>query len=109
MDPNVVNDPRYPNLADDLKSIPTLSVVLLERDMWGPNGIYANPQQSGFAWERGCSVEYFLPDGTPQFQEDGGLRIQGAGSRFRDLGKKSLRIIFRQMYEIGRASCRERV
>jgi hypothetical protein len=102
MDPNVVNDPRYPNLADDLKSIPTLSVVLLERDMWGPNGIYANPQQSGFAWERGCSVEYFLPDGTPQFQEDGGLRIQGAGSRFRDLGKKSLRIIFRQMYGAGK-------
>ncbi|MDB4106685.1 CotH kinase family protein [bacterium] len=98
MDPNVVNDPRLTNLTDDLKSLPTLSVSLPADDMWGSSGIYANPQESGAAWERACSIEYFLPDGSSEFQQDAGIRIQGAGSRFRDLGKKSLRIAFRTQY-----------
>ena len=98
MDPNLVNDPRYPNLTDDLKAIPTLSVSLPADEMWGPEGIYANPRESGAAWERACSVEYLLPDGSSGFQQDAGIRIQGAGSRFRDRGKKSLRIAFRTEY-----------
>jgi hypothetical protein len=98
MDSNIVNDLRFPNLTDDLKSLPTLSVSLPADDMWGTSGIYANPQESGTAWERGCSVEYLLPDGSSGFQQDAGIRIQGAGSRFRDRGKKSLRIAFRSQY-----------
>ncbi len=98
MDPNIVNDPRYPDLADDLKSLPSLSVSLPADDMWGTNGIYANPRESGTDWERACSVEYILPDGSSGFQQDAGIRIQGAGSRFRDRGKKSLRIAFRSEY-----------
>ena len=98
MDPNVVNDPRYPDLIDDLNAIPSLSVSLPAEDMWGQNGIYANPRESGSEWERACSVEYLHPDGTSGFQQDAGIRIQGAGSRFRDLGKKSLRIAFRSEY-----------
>lgn len=98
MDPNVVNDPRYPAIDDDLRSLPTLSISLPAEDMWGTNGIYANPRESGSAWERACSVEYFLTDGTPAFQQNAGIRIQGAGSRFRDLGKKSLRVAFRNEY-----------
>jgi hypothetical protein len=102
MDPNVVNDPRLPNLEDDLKSIPSLSITLPAEDMWGTSGIYANPRQSGAAWERACSVEYLLLDGSSGFQQDAGIRIQGAGSRFRDLGKKSLRIAFRNQYGKGK-------
>ncbi|MGB0144071.1 MAG: lamin tail domain-containing protein, partial [Akkermansiaceae bacterium] len=83
MDPNIANDPRYPNLSEDLISLPTLSISLPAEDMWGQNGIYANPTQSGPNWERACSVEYLLPDGSQGFQEDAGLRIHGAGSRFR--------------------------
>lgn len=98
MDPNIVNDRRFPDLTDDLKSLPTLSVSLPADDMWGSNGIYANPRESGAAWERACSVEYILPDGSSGFQQDAGIRIQGAGSRFRDRGKKSLRIAFRSQY-----------
>ena len=98
MDPNIINDPRYPNIDDDLKTLSTLSISLPADDMWGTNGIYANPRESGSAWERACSVEYLLPDGTSGFQQDAGIRIQGAGSRFRDLGKKSLRISFRSEY-----------
>ncbi|MGB0326864.1 MAG: lamin tail domain-containing protein [Akkermansiaceae bacterium] len=98
MDPNIANDPRYPNLSEDLISLPTLSISLPAEDMWGQNGIYANPTQSGPNWERACSVEYLLPDGSQGFQEDAGLRIHGAGSRFRPAGKKSLRISFRSQY-----------
>ncbi|MDC0302705.1 CotH kinase family protein [bacterium] len=98
MDPNLVNDPRYPSLTDDLKTIPTLSVNLPADEMWGRDGIYANPRQTGAAWERACSVEYLLPDGSSGFQQDAGIRIQGAGARFRDRGKKSLRIAFRTEY-----------
>lgn len=98
MDPNIVTDPRYPDLEEDLKSLPTLSISLPADDMWGTNGIYANPRESGSAWERACSVEYLLPDGSKGFQQDAGIRMQGAGSRFRDLGKKSLRISFRSEY-----------
>jgi len=98
MDSNLVNDPRFPSIDDDLRSLPTLSISLPAEEMWGTDGIYANPRESGPAWERACSVEYFLTDGTPAFQQDAGIRIQGAGSRFRDRGKKSLRIAFRKEY-----------
>ena len=98
MDPNIANDPRYPDLAADLTSLPTLSISLPAEELWGRNGIYANPTQSGPNWERACSVEYLLPDGSHGFQEDAGLRIHGAGSRFRAAGKKSLRISFRSQY-----------
>ena len=98
MDSNIVNDPRYPDLADDLKALPTLSISLPAGDLWGQDGIYANPTQSGPDWERACSVEYLLPDGSQGFQEDAGIRIHGAGSRFRPAGKKSLRVSFRSQY-----------
>ncbi len=98
MDPDVVNDPRYSTLATDLLTLPTLSVVLPVDDVWGPNGVYRNPTSEGSAWERGCSVEIINPDGSPGYQVDGGLRLQGSGSRRRVLGKKSMRLSFRKQY-----------
>jgi len=98
MDPAVVNDVRYPNLATDLLTLPTLSIVLPVEDVWGTNGLYRNPTSEGSAWERGCSVEVINPDGSPNYQVDGGLRIQGSGSRTRAIGKKSMRLAFRKQY-----------
>ena len=98
MDPDVVNDPRYPNLESDLMSIPSLSIVIPEADVWGANGVYANPQELGSEWERACSVEVLNPDGSPNYQVEGGLKLQGAGSRARAIGKKSMRLVFRKRY-----------
>ncbi|MGB0990937.1 MAG: lamin tail domain-containing protein [Akkermansiaceae bacterium] len=98
MDPQVVNDPRYSNLADDLQTLPILSIVMPNEDVWGNNGVYANPKSFGSAWERACSVEVINPDGSPGYQVDGGLRIQGSGSRNRAIGKKSMRLAFRKSY-----------
>jgi hypothetical protein len=48
MDPDVVNNPAYSStIQNDLKSIPTFSIVMNPQDFWGTNGIYANPGQMG--------------------------------------------------------------
>lgn len=98
MDPAVVSDPRFASLESDLLSLPILSVVMPEEELWEANGIYANPRELGSDWERGCSVEVLNPDGSPNYQVDGGLRMQGAGSRYRVIGKKSMRLAFRKQY-----------
>jgi len=99
MDPNVVENPRFSgDMLDDLRSLPTLSLVLPKEDMFGPGGIHANPTRGGAAWERETSVEWIPKDESPSVQVDCGVRIQGAGSRFRDLGKKSFRLAFRSEY-----------
>ncbi len=100
MDPNVVADPRYAStLKDDLKALRTMSVVMPVNDLWRGRGIYANPTQLGVDWERACSMEILNPDDSfANVQENAGLRIQGAGSRFRNLGKKSMRLAFRSAY-----------
>ncbi|MGC9326358.1 MAG: CotH kinase family protein [Candidatus Hinthialibacter sp.] len=64
-------------------------------------GIYANPEQHGAAWERPVSVEFFSKDGRRQFQEDAGIRIHGGASRTRS-PKKSFRLYFRSEYGCSR-------
>ena len=93
------------SIENDLKSIPTLSIVMNSDDMFGNNGIYANPQQSGSQWERATSFELIHSDGTKGFQENCGIRIQGGA--FRSFGltkKKSLRVIFKKEYGKGKLS-----
>ncbi|NWK54923.1 lamin tail domain-containing protein [Verrucomicrobiaceae bacterium N1E253] len=98
MDGQIIHDPRYANLIDDLQSLPTLSITMPVEDIWGSNGIYRNQTMEGSAWERECSVEIIHPDGSPGYQVNGGLRMQGSGSRARSVGKKSMRIAFRKDY-----------
>ncbi len=87
------------SLKSDLTSLPTLSLVLPVSDMFGPQGIYANPLGHGAAWERATSIEWLNPDNTPGFQEDAGIRIQGGAFRRFDLSlKKSFRVVFRDQY-----------
>ena len=70
MDPKIVDDHRYRDeLVAGLRSLPSFSIVMDLDDMFdAQQGIYANPQQDGRDWERPCSVEYFLADGTEGFQ-----------------------------------------
>jgi hypothetical protein len=105
MDPDVVgpND-LYNNLyentiKDDLKSIPTWSIVVDLDDMFGSQGIYANPGGEGKAWERPASFEVIDPSGEQEgFQANGGIRIRGGFSRTTGNPKHSFRLFFRDEY-----------
>ncbi len=86
-------------IRNDLKSIPTLSILMDVNDMFGPNGMYTNSTSSGPAWERPGSVELIYPDGIDGFQINCGVRIQGGWFRQHSGTKKhSLRLLFKGMY-----------
>jgi hypothetical protein len=74
MDPVVVN--AYSStIKDDMKSIPTLSLVMDVDDWFGSKGIYINESQDGT--ERVVSMEYFDPNDGGQFQINCALSMQG--------------------------------
>ena len=101
MDGAVVNDPRYRGtIRDDLRSLPTMSLVLDPDDLWSAQtGIYANPVREGEAWERAASIELIGTDGQTLFQIDAGLRIHGGwGRRPEQNGKHSFRVVFKDDY-----------
>jgi len=104
MDPNVVNNPAYSGtVKNDLKTLPSFSLVLDLNDLFDPStGIYANPGQDGRSWERPCSVELIYPDGTEGFQINAGLRIRGGFSRSTGNPKHAFRLFFRQEYGAGK-------
>jgi len=100
MDPDVVNSPLYRGtIKDDLKTIPSFSIVMNLNDLFNPStGIYANASQQGIAWERPCSLELIYPDGRKGFQSNAGLRIRGGYSRSTANPKHAFRVFFRQKY-----------
>ena len=82
-----------------LKQLPTLSLLLANNDLFGENGIYSHPQESGDAWERLIAAEIWFADGTPGFQFRCGLRIQGGWNRRpEESPKHSFRLVFRKKY-----------
>ncbi len=87
------------SLKSDLQTIPTLSLVMDQSDLFGPQGLYSNPEFRGDAWERPASLELLYPDNQPGFQANAGIRIQGGAFRRFDLTyKKSFRVVFREKY-----------
>ncbi len=102
MDPAIVEDPRYSGtIKDDLKAIPTLSLVLDPDDLFGAtNGLYSNPQYEGSLFERAASAELFDGAGNTLFQSDTGLRVHGGASRWPYAGalKHGLRLMFKRDY-----------
>ncbi|MGE5611715.1 MAG: chitobiase/beta-hexosaminidase C-terminal domain-containing protein, partial [Bacillota bacterium] len=103
MDPNVVNNPAYRSeIIDDLKSIPSLSLVADTDELFGLEGIYQNAGKSGPAWERAASVEWINPDGSQGFQIDAGLRMYGAAGRSDRYPKHSFRLLFKDQYGAGK-------
>jgi hypothetical protein len=100
MDPRVVDDPRYAGtIIEDLKSIPTLSVVTDVDHLFGPqNGIYTHRTGRGEEWERPTSVELFSADGESNLQINCGIRMQGGVSRLSNIGKYSFRLLFKSLY-----------
>ncbi|MCP4190209.1 MAG: DNRLRE domain-containing protein [Planctomycetaceae bacterium] len=85
------------SFAEDLKSLPTISLVLDIDDMFGSRGIYSNVGSRGQAWERPVSAELIYPDGTEGFQIDAGIRMHGGASR--SLSRKNnMRLLFKEQY-----------
>ncbi len=101
IDLEVVEDPRYRDtLKDDLRAIPTLSLVFAPDDLWSEStGIYSNPLQSGVDWERPVSAELIDTDGSIEFRVDAGARISGGFSRRPSASAKhSIRLLFKNEY-----------
>lgn len=87
------------SLRSDLRAVPSLCLAMELDDLFGPQGIYAYPENRGSAWERPVSVELIDAKQQAGFQEDAGLRIQGGAFRRFDLTlKKSFRLVFREKY-----------
>jgi len=79
-----------PQMIDSLKSVPTVSIVT---DNPSP---FMNEGSSNMRRESPASVEMIFPDGTPGFQENGGLKH--FGGYYTNFPKKSFRIGFRSQY-----------
>ncbi len=103
MDPDVIGpnddfDGRYAaTIKDDLTALPTLSIVGDIDDLFGPNGVYTNPDSSTI--EKPISFEMITADDSEEFQINAGIKIQGGA--FRSWGltkKKSLRVKFKSAY-----------
>jgi hypothetical protein len=86
MDPDVVGQngrDRYNGLyartiKDDLRSAPTISLVMDTDDWFGGRGIYINQSQDGT--ERVCSIEYIDPNTEEEFQANCAMAMQGGVS-----------------------------
>lgn len=87
-------------LEHSLTCLPVISIVMERDDLFDEStGIYSNPMQDGAFWERATSVELIHPDGTPGFQEDAGIRIQGSAARRPwATPKHSFRLLFKSEY-----------
>ena len=102
MDPAVVNSVGAEAVVQSLKSLPTLSLVVNNDDLFGSAGIYTRSTSSGPDNERPTSVELMHADGHEGFQLDAGIRIQGGAFRGHGLTKKhSLRLLFKNDYGAG--------
>lgn len=104
MDPEIVGHPAYrPALVPALESLPSLSLVATPEDLFDTaRGLYANPRESGDAWERPSSVEFFPTHRSKGFHLDCGLRIQGGWNRRpEESPKHAFRLVFRKRYGRG--------
>ena len=79
-----------PQMIDSLKSVPTISIVTENP------GSFLNEGGAVIRSESPASVEMIFPDGTPGFQENGGLKH--FGGYYTNFPKKSIRIGFRSKY-----------
>lgn len=98
MDPRVVDStlPGY-SVREALLDIPTVSIAMLPDDFISDaSGIYANPKSRT---EKKCSIEYFEPESTDDFQHDCKIEVHGNSSRrpWR-MQKHSLRLTFTSLY-----------
>lgn len=97
MDPEVTEDAEYAGLVPEaLRALPSVSVVTDLGNLFNDEtGIYVNADERGEEWERFASVELLLPNNSPGFQANAGLRIRGGYSRIDSNPKHAFRLFFR--------------
>jgi hypothetical protein len=106
MDPFIVNHPNYGvTLSNDLRSIPTLSLVSAHDSFWHPTtGIYVDALENStpslyLGGERATSAELFRGDNTSQFQINCAVQMHGqAGRDNARTPKHSFRLEFKGAY-----------
>ncbi len=78
---NATGKTNMERIKQGLRDLPMISVVLKSDDMWGPAGMYSNSTVKGSQFEKACSIEMVLPDGSTAFATTCGIRIHGNSSR----------------------------
>ncbi len=86
------------NVAEGLRSLPTISLTMDVEDFFGASGIQSNPQSKGDEWERTTSVEFIDFEGFGDSQLDSGIRMVGNASRNPNRRKHNIRLAFRDDY-----------
>lgn len=87
-------------IRTSLESLPSISIALDTDELFGEHGIYSNPTQRGFEWERVAAVEFFDAESQETLSLSAGLRIHGDASRsLYETRKKSFRLHFRDQYD----------
>ena len=103
MDQRVVDDPKYSEeIKDDLKSTPSVCIVIPNSDFFAGGGIYANPSLTGPTSERAASIEWIDPSTGEHFGVNAGLRIHGGPYSRSQNPKNALRVNFRAEYGLSK-------
>ncbi|MFC1759385.1 CotH kinase family protein, partial [Planctomycetota bacterium] len=100
-DPDIANHDDYKDtLRDDLRAVPTVSLVVDPEDLWPlETGIYSNSELKGDRWERPASAEWLNVDGETEWTTNAGIRIHGGWARRPSQTLKfSFKVIFRGEY-----------
>lgn len=96
MDPDVVT-PYRDTIIDDLKSVPSVSLVLNRDDFFASGGVGIYP--SGEGSPRATSMELIDPQDATEFQIDCSVEITGGTSTDRwKIDKLSMRVRFKEPY-----------
>ena len=97
MDPRMTSNSEVAlQIVNSLKTIPIVSIIGDTDEIFGPQGLYSNPKESGDEWEKSVSFEWIPPEGKRR-QADCGVKIQGASSR--TVSKKhGLRLSFKSSF-----------
>lgn len=101
MDSNIVDHALYGmTISNDLRSIPTLSIVSEHNGLWSSGtGIYPNSTASGPAWERATSAELIAGNGDTEFAVNCKIEMHGNASRDNvRTPKHSMRLSFTSDY-----------
>ncbi|MEE2946918.1 MAG: lamin tail domain-containing protein [Verrucomicrobiota bacterium] len=80
-----------PKMIASLNAVPTISLVT-------SNTSFLNEGGRNIREEYPASIEMIFPDGTPGFQENGGL--SNYGGRYTNFRKKSFRVAFRKKFGV---------
>jgi hypothetical protein len=78
---NTTGKTNLDRIKQGLRDLPIISVVMKVDDMFGASGLYPNSTLKGAAYQKPCSIEMLLPDGSTAFATTTGVQLHGNASR----------------------------